>query len=288
MIRHFILATSAVLLACAAPPPATAQLPDRIGWVIAPNDAADTVNLTLDYRNATTRMSWSSPTPIADLPGLNAAQLASEASVRFAIAREAGRLDCEGIVRARRGTGDCRFTPDAVFSAELSRRGIGAPSPQQSFNLALGGVGLALVDALERQDYARPSIDDLIAAGVHRITPDYVREMAEAGYRVGAVDGLVELRIHRVTPTFVRDMVAAGAGRFAARELVALRIHRVTPEFVRELSALGYQDLSADDLTSLRIHRISGDFVRGAITQSGRRLSPDELVTRRLHGGRGL
>lgn len=317
MIRQFIAVASAALIACAAQPPASAEVPDRIDWSIGPaGDTGGQVQLALTYRTTGGNSTWSSSTDLAELQGLAPAQLAagSGTDVRFQIVREAGRFDCEGTVRRGRGTGECSFAPDAGFAATLAQRGVGRPDRDDSFHLALARVGIALVDELARLDYRTPDVSDLVAAGIHRVDVDYVRAMAEAGYRVGTVDGLVTMRIHRVTPEYVhaleaagyrpdadmavqmrihgispdyvRELAAAGGGRFTTEDLVAMRIHGVTPAFVTELSELGYRGLSADNLTAMRIHGVTGDFVRRQIGAAGDRPSPDELVSRRIHGGR--
>jgi ABC-type amino acid transport substrate-binding protein len=317
MIRQFIAVASAALLACAAQPPASAGVPERIGWTIAPaGEAVDQVQLSLRYRTATSNSTWSSSIGVAELEGIAPAQLAaaSATDVRFQIVREAGRFLCEGSVRRGNGAGDCSFEADAGFAATLAERGVGRPDRDDSFHLALARVGIALLDELARQDYRTPDVSDLVAAGIHRVDIDYIRAMAGAGYRVGTVEGLVQMRIHRVTPDYVRaleaagyrpdadmavqmrihgispdyvrELAAAGGGRFSTEDLVAMRIHGVTPAFVTELGELGYRDLSADNLTAMRIHGVTGDFVRRQIGAGGARPSPDELVSRRLHGGR--
>lgn len=316
MIRQFIAVASAALLACAAQPPASAEVPERIGWTVSPaGDRTDEVQLSLRYRTATSNSTWSSSIGVAELQGIAPAQLAAESAtdVRFQIVREAGRFLCEGSVRRGSGAGDCSFEADAGFAATLAERGVGRPDREDSFHLALARVGIALVEELARQDYRTPNVDGLVAAGIHRVDVDYVREMAAAGYRVGTVDGLVQMRIHRVTPDYVTALAAAGyrpdadmavqmrihrvtpdyireigatRDRFSTDDLVAMRIHNVTPAFVSELNTLGYRDLSADNLTAMRIHGVTGDFVRRQIGATGDRPSPDELVSRRIHGGR--
>src|SRR5690349_13408347 len=129
-----IAAIGAAILTFASQGPATAEgpsrLPESIDWSIAPDggqEPADEVQLSLSYRNGNDRSMWSNTTPLAELAGLDRAQLGSREGipVHFQIVREAGRFDCEGIVRRERGTGECRFSGDESFAAELDRRGIG-------------------------------------------------------------------------------------------------------------------------------------------------------------------
>lgn len=291
MLKHALAAAALALLACAAQPPAIAEVPDEVTWTVAPDgdagdDANERVQFSIGYRQGGSRSNWSSGTDLAELEGLQAAQLAGAGGpVRFRIVREAGRFDCDGLARQGRGTGTCRFAPDAAFGAALAQRGVGTPDRQESYNLALARVGIALVDEFQRQDYRRLSVGDLVSAGIHRIDVDYVRAMAAAGYRVGDVDALVSMRIHGVTPAYVRELADAGGTGYAAQDLVSMRIHGVTPQFVGELRTLGYEGLGADDLTAMRIHGITAAFARRAIAEAGELPTPDDLVSRRLHPG---
>ncbi|MGE3397015.1 MAG: hypothetical protein AB7H79_08960 [Sphingomonas sp.] len=317
MIRHFVIAASTVLLACAASPPAVAQqVPERVDWTIAPADRdGGQIQLSIGYRSGRGRSMWSNTTDLSELDGLTSQQLAGDGlPIRFRIVREAGRFDCEGVARRGRGAGECRFEADPAFATTLSRHRIAAPTRSQSYSLALARVGIALIEELGRQDYQRPEVDDLVSAGVHRVDVAYVRGMANAGYRVGTVDGLVRMRIHRVTPDYIealaaagyrpsadmavrlrihgatpdyiRALAAAGGTGYGTDDLVNMRIHRVSPEFIGALRSMGYERLSASQLTSMRIHRVEADFIRRMNEAAGRRLTPEELVSRRLRPDR--
>ena len=106
---------------------------------------------------------------LADLSGLTADQLGSEsgAPVNFRLDRDAGTIVCSGVARRWRGTGECRFQADAAFAAALADRGYGRASDGQLFSLALYDLGHAYIDELKRQDYARPTVADLVRAGDH-------------------------------------------------------------------------------------------------------------------------
>jgi hypothetical protein len=318
MIRHIIVAAAATLLAPGAHVALGAEtVPETVGWTIEPGDEAapHEVQLTISYRTRGGQSLWSNTTQLSELQGLDPAALAGDfAPVRFRLVREAGSFDCEGSAGRRRGTGECRFEPDVAFAAALDRRGIGTPTRAQQYSLALARVGVGLIDELARHDYGQPDIDDLVAAGIHGVSVEYVRAMGAAGYRVGSVDNLVSMRIHGVTedyvaaladagyqpdadtlvafrihgvsPEYIRALGTAGAGRFRPDDLVAMKIHGVDPEFVRDLASLGYRDLDAGDLTSMRIHGVTSAFVRRAVAEAPQRPSPAELVSRRIHGER--
>src|SRR5918912_388793 len=75
--------------------------------------------------------------PASDLQGLTRAQAmsATGTQVSFRIVRDAGTLNCEGWFREGNGSGHFTFAPSASFASELQRRGMGAPTAQQQFQM---------------------------------------------------------------------------------------------------------------------------------------------------------
>lgn len=265
--------------------------PVTVAWTLEPagaNGKSQKVQLSLSHRVPGSNTQISRTVPLADLPGLSEAQLASAtaAQTRFRIPRPAGDLDCRGLVRQRRGSGGCAFVPNADFAREMSRLGIARPTAAQQFRLAMHDVQPAMVAELRRQGYAPLDLNKISSAAIHGVTADYLRGMDAAGYRAGSVDGLVQMRIHRIDPAYIRELALAGPGyrNLKVDELVSLRIHRIAAADVRAFAALGYRDLSPRQLTSLSIHRVTPAFVRDMATAGYRRLTPEQLVSLRIHG----
>ena len=263
-----------------------------IEWTISPSGSAqgaERVQLALSYRTAGNGHNINSrPHLLSELQGLSAAQLASPqgSPARFRIVREAGTLDCNGVVRQSRGTGECSFLGDAGFAAALERRGIGRPSLKQHYQLMVQNVGTPLIQELDRHGYRRPGIDDLVAAAIHGVTAPYIRSMAEAGYRLGKVEDLVAFRIHGVDADYVREMAALNppGGRFSPEQLVGMRIHGLSAAKARQYAQLGYSNLSHQDLMSMSIHGVTPDYIRGLAEAGYRGLSAKHLVAMRIHG----
>lgn len=263
-------------------------IPAAVEWTIAPTSQPEKVQLGLSYRTGTSHSNNSRPVALAELQGLGAAQLDSPAAadVAFRIARDAGRLDCDGSVKARRGAGTCRFAADPAFAAALEQRGLDRPSERQMFQLTLQGAELALLDELERRGYARPSLDDYLAASIHGVSTAYLAGLDAAGYRVGTVDKLVDMRIHGVTPAYIKEMVAI-APRYRgvpADELVDMRIHGVTPARVRGYAEAGYRDIPHKDLMAMSIHGVTPDYIRSLAAAGYSGLSAEQLVRMKIHG----
>src|SRR5688500_20402185 len=114
-VRYSLIGISALLLA-ACTPMAAAQAQD-IDWSIkrgGSNEDGSKVQLTVETRwGSNSRSMWSSDTPIGELRGLAAAQVTGPRQpVRFAIVRDGGRLDCNGIAGTQTGGGNCAPIPD--------------------------------------------------------------------------------------------------------------------------------------------------------------------------------
>ena len=319
-MRYSLIGISALLFA-ACTPMAAAQAQD-IDWSIkrgGSNEDGSKVQLTVETRwGSNSRSMWSSDTPIGELRGLAAAQVTGPRQpVRFAIVRDAGRLDCNGIAGNRTGVGNCALIPDPEFATYLQARGIGRPTAQQSFSLVMSRVGRDLVESMQAIGYARPTIDQMVSMGVHGVSPDFVRGLAQSGYRLGSAQDLVNFKIHGVDLDYIRAMAAISPqlARVPADKLVSMRIHGAKPEMVRayvgmgsrapspdgivamaihgvsagyiqELAALGYRNLSSDELVSMRIHGVSADYVRSLHRSGMSRLSAAQLVRLRISGFR--
>jgi hypothetical protein len=286
MIRKALIAAFAGAILAAPPAAAAEELP--IEWSLSPRpgEASDIVQLSLRYQTPRGgRSENSGPRRLGDLQGLTAAHLASSGGpAAFRIAREAGRLDCRGVAGGGRGAGECRFHPDPNFAAALERRGIGRPSIQQQYHLAMQDVGIALVTELERQGYAPITIDKLVSAGIHRVTIPYVRSLADAGYRLRDIDKLISFAIHRVDADYIREVEPLnGSASFSPDEILSMRIHRVSGAQARELAALGYRGLDHKQLMSMAIHRVTPDFIRAMAAAGYKQLDPDQLVSMRIH-----
>ncbi len=275
--------------ACANSPggsEARGEAPANLRWEIEKSDRADMVQFELSHRSPGHSYTTSRPVPLADLDGLQPAQLDSSAGtpVHFRMAREAGAFDCDGIVYRRHGTGDCRFVPDATFSAGRARRGMGQATPYQLFSLAMADIGLAYADELERQHYARPSVEDLVDAGNHGANMDYLRAMGGLGYKVGTLAALIRMRDHGVTAEYVRELVGAGLRDLPADTLVEIRDHGVSPAYVGALRRHGYSGVPVRELITLRDHGVTADYVAQLDASGVRNIPIADLVEMRDHG----
>ncbi|MFC3711796.1 hypothetical protein ACFOMD_04390 [Sphingoaurantiacus capsulatus] len=284
MSKKLMIALAALMLVS----PAAADVPERLDFSVSPSKRDGQVQLSLRYRTDRSDSRHSRPVPFADLQGLSAAQLASTSGgpARFRIVREAGSLDCNGVFKGGRGTGDCRFAPNAGYAAQLAKRGIGAPTEDQQFQLTMVGSSLADIDELMRQGYPRPPVGQMLEMSIHGVNAAYLQQLAKAGYNAGKVAKLVEMRIHGVTPEFALELASIGPAyrNLPIDQLVEMRIHGVTPDEVRAYAKAGYPNLTRKQLINMAIHNVSPTYVSDMRAAGYRNLTPEQLVNMRIHG----
>ena len=259
-------------------------------WMIE-RQTSDSVQFTIRYSSDGWRngghwnSSWSTGTALAALQGLNTADLNSSAgtNVQFKVVRDAGTFDCTGWARGGDASGHWNFVPSATYAAELQKRGLNAPAPSEQFEMAMSDVTLSLVDELKNDGY-HLDLTDLIRAGQHGVSLEYVRGMKTAGYKFDDLDALTKMRDHGVTPKYVQEMAAFGFKNLSADELRRLRDHGVTGEYMGGMEKAGYKGLSSDDAVRMRDHGVTPDFI-AAMAQSGfKSMTAEELVRMRDHG----
>jgi hypothetical protein len=262
----------------------------EMSFTLTPAEAgrADRVDLSLSHGEGNHRSQYGRTMPLSELEGIRAADFVAGdgGPIRFRIAREAGTIDCVGVVRAMRGIGDCRFTPDEGFAAELAQRGIGRPGAEEQFHLTMAGIGRPLIAELDRQGYERPNVAQLVAIGIHGADLDYLRGLDAIGYRLRSLDRLVEFRIHGVTPQYIAEIAALGGAfrQMPPERLVEMRIHGVTPAFARAMTELGYRGLGPAALVNLRIHGVTEAGVRELAEIGYANLDADTVAQMAIHG----
>jgi len=154
------------------------SVPSDGQWLIAPADHSGSVQLTIRFGEGRHSSNWGRDVPLSDLVGLSTADIGGPgATVHFKIVRSAGTLTCEGWFAGGRGSGHFTHQPNPDFQAELTKRGINAPTAWEQFQMTMAGVGLELV-----------SCNDGVCAA----------DLDRAGYKNLGTEDLVRLRDHGV------------------------------------------------------------------------------------------
>lgn len=227
---------------------------------------------------------WSTAFAPSELVGLDMPSFrgADTRPLRFAIVRDAGRLDCAGNAGGNHADGNCRFTADAAFTQLLITRGIGRPTSEQAFGLMAVNARREVIDAVDAARYPRPTIDNLMALSALGVDGRYITGMARAGYRPRSLQKLVEFNALGVTPEWIAGFAHVGYANVPGDGLVQLRALGVTPDYIAGFQRIGYRDLPVSSLVELKALSITPDFVRSAVAP-GTPLPPvDQLVEMKM------
>jgi hypothetical protein len=288
MNRFFALIGALLLAFISVSSACTAASPEWIHFTLEP-DRGNGAQVEARFRSGVpghNDNNWSTDFRPTDLTGLDLAGFrgAGNRALRFAVIREAGRLDCSGSGGESYAHGNCRFTPNPGFTQLIESRGIGHPTFEQSFGLMAVDARRDLIDAVAAAHYPTLSIDNLMALSALRVDGAYITEMARAGYRPKTIDSLIQFKALNITPQWIAGFVRSGYANLPADELVQLKALNITPEFIAGFDRIGYRHLPVDQLVQLKALDITPEFVqRVAAVDSG--LPPvDKLVELKAFG----
>lgn len=231
--------------------------------------------------------------------------------VHFTIARDAGKIDCEGFLNDGEGAGIFHFQPDANYPRTLQELGFPVDDEKQ-FSMAVMDVSIefarqmknehlsdldadkliafrifrvdsAFIEALRAEGLKISDADKLVAFRIHGVSPQMVRSLHQAGYSPDE-DTLIAMRIHGATPEWMAELKQRGYDHVDLEQLIAFRIHGVSPEFIQKLQGLGYSHPDPDDLIAMRIHNVTPEYISDMRARGMQNLSIDQLVSMRIHG----
>jgi len=224
-----------------------------------------------------------------ELGGLDAVALsqAGQRPIRFALVREAGRVDCNGSGGGGAAMGQCAFTPDLAFAAMLESRGIGRPTAEQGFELAMVGASRALVDALAAHRLPRPDVEKLIELAAVGVRPRFVSDLAARGYTT-SLDDLVQFAALDVSPAYIDALTGAGYRNLTADQLRQMAALHITPDFIQGFARIGYANLPVDTLVELKALEVTPDYVRTLERQGIHPASAQKLAELKAVGLDGL
>ena len=279
MTRMLAFIAALLLTAITVSSACVANSPGVLQFSIEPRNSGQ-VHIRFERdRNRPHENMWESSFSPAELAGLDAAALNSPGTrpIRFAIARDAGRLDCAGTGGNEMAHGSCSLTADAGFNSFLAQHGVARPTEEQTFSLVAVNVRRDLVGALAQARYPTPTIEKLIELAAVDVTPAYITELAGQGYRPQSLQSLVEFGALEITPDYIGSFARAGYSNLPPDELVQMKAMEITPAYVAGFERIGYGHLPVDTLVQLKALDITPEYVL-AVQQGGALPSPDHLV----------
>jgi hypothetical protein len=309
--RHALIAY--ILVACSLVLSLLARADNsRTGsWTITHSDEPGKVSFALIYHSQRSNSNHQTEWPVSEFHGVDFARTGKQ-DVKFAIARDAGRFDCEGYLDNGEGAGVFHFTAEPQYVSQLSALGFSGIDADKQFSMAILDVSVAFakeskaenvkgldtdkliafrifsvnrdfIEALRKAGLAANDADKLVAFRIHGVSPEMVNFLHQAGYQPDD-DTLVAMRIHGVTPEYIQQLKAEGYDHIELQKLIAFRIHGVSPEFIDKVQSLGYKHPEPDQLVTMRIHGVSPEFISNMQSRGMKNLTIDQLVSLRIHG----
>ena len=251
-------------------------------WTIRPSDEAGQVNFGLAHHMHGGTSSNESDWLVGEFLGLDLATRERH-DVKFSIARDAGRFECDGFIKEGEGAGVFHFAPNPSFAKEMAQLGFTDVDEDRQFAMAVHDVSIEYAKEMKARNLRSLDTDKLLAFRIFRITDNFIREMRAEGLAADDADKLIAFKVHGVTPAMVHATKAAGLTP-TEDQLIAMRIHGATPEWIAELGKQGYAQLDIDEMIAFRIHGVSPEFIEKVAAQGYRHPEPDELVAMRIHG----
>jgi bla regulator protein BlaR1 len=132
--------------------------------------------------------------------------------------------------------------------------------------------------------YENVSIDKLIEAKEHGVTPEFVGELQRLGYKNISLDQAIRLKDHGVTTEFISDLQSQGYAGVNLNKAVELRDHGVTSEYIEGLRGLGFSDLPLDKAVYLRDHGVTVEYITGMKKRFGKLLELNDYIKLRDAG----
>ena len=259
----------------------TAQAPDWVHFTLEPQRGSSEIRATFnDEGRRRGDHRWSTSFAAPQLVGLDVASFRASGTrpIRFAVVREAGRLDCSGHGGDAYAAGNCSFTANSAFAQLLASRGIGRPTSEQAFTLMAVDARRELIDAVAAANYPTPKIDDLVALSALEVDGNYIRGLAQAGYRPRSIHTLVEFKALEITPEYIGNFARMGYANMAPDELIQLKALDITPAYIAGFERAGYRNLSVDKLVQLKALDVTPEFIRAMQSDADGKPSIDDVV----------
>jgi hypothetical protein len=290
MNRFVALIAAVIFAAISVSSACLAQTSDLISFTLQPERSnAGQIRATFnDQSRERDHDNWSTAFMPSDLIGMEVSSFHASGTrpLRFAIVREAGRLDCAGTGGHDFASGNCRFTADPGFTHLLISRGIGQPTREQALALMAVNARRELIGALANARYPTPSINNLVALSALHADGRYIADLARVGYRPDGLQKLIAFKALGITPEWIDGFVHIGYANVPSDGLVQMRALGITPDYIQGFERIGYRNLPVDKLVELKALGITPEFVRA--TAAGQKELPpvSEIVDRKMFAKR--
>ncbi|HEY6844137.1 MAG TPA: hypothetical protein VI391_08220 [Thermoanaerobaculia bacterium] len=245
--------------------------------VWAANVEGDRLEMTVFHGKDNFRSTQGFDEPVAAFSGLSKDDLMSSgANVNFELRRAAGTIAFEGRVGSGTGAGHYVFTPNDAFNRDMQSLGYTPFKDEMLLVFAINDFSPQTLRDLKAMGF-QPTQHEVEEIAIFKITPDFLREMAQAGYASLSLREAVNFRVGRVDAAYIGQMRELGFSNIPARQLADAAILGVSPSYIRELRDAGLKDLTLQQLKDLRVGRVSAKRI-----DEYRKLGYDNLTPHQL------
>src|SRR5258708_34836720 len=170
-------------------------------WTIGKSDEPGKVEFSLIEHHHGGMSSHESDWNASSFPGVDFSK-AGRQDVHFVLARDAGKIDCEGFLNNGEGAGIFHFQPDLNYAREMEAIGFSVDDEKQ-FGMAVQDVSLEFAKQMKNEHLSDLDADKLIAFRIFKVDLAFIEALRAEGLKISDSDKLVAFRIHGVTPQMV-------------------------------------------------------------------------------------
>jgi hypothetical protein len=184
----------------------------------------------------------------------------------FVVKRDAGTVTFTGTFSNDRGHGTYTYTEDASFKDYLTQAGFRDITEELMLHLFFTNIDKKYFAYMKENGYEGITMSELKDLAYQDVNYDilsrYLELFKKEGFGKVSVDQIVELREHGVSPGFIGNLHELGYKTLSLDKAQELVDHGVSIAFIRELQSMGYNNISLDNAQELVDHGVSADFIR--------------------------
>jgi len=146
-------------------------------WTISKSDEAGKVEFSLIEHRHHGQSSHQSDWPASLFQGVDFSKPGRQ-DVHFTIARDAGKIECEGFLNNGEGAGLFHFQPDANYPREMQALGFSVDDEKQ-FSMAVMDVTLDFAKQMKNEHLSDLDADKLIAFRIFHVDSAFIQELRD-------------------------------------------------------------------------------------------------------------
>ena len=151
-------------------------------WTVNRSDEAGKVEFSLMQTRLHGHSNYSSDWPATAFAGVDFSKPGRQ-DVKFTIARDAGRFECEGFLDNGEGAGVFHFFADAQYVQKMKGLGFDGIDDEKQISMAIEDVSLKFAQDMKNEHLEGLDTDKLIAFRIFRVTPEFIEQLRSSGLR---------------------------------------------------------------------------------------------------------